>query len=108
MERILKAMNQDVPESKRILELNPEHPIMEVLARMYGEDANNPRLDDYSELLYDQGLLTEGSPVTDPLAVRQAGQRVDGGSGEDASRVIRGGRSPHPVEGAAPLQGGTI
>ena len=30
MERILKAMNQEVPDSKRVLELNPEHPIMQV------------------------------------------------------------------------------
>jgi len=67
MERILKAMNQDVPESKRILELNPDHPIMGVLARMHAEDRSNVKLGDYCELLYDQGLLTEGSPVADPL-----------------------------------------
>jgi molecular chaperone HtpG len=67
MERILKAMNQEVPESKRILELNPEHPVMAVLAEMYAEDPNNGKLNDYSELLYDQGLLTEGSAVADPL-----------------------------------------
>jgi molecular chaperone HtpG len=67
MERILKAMNQDVPESKRILELNPDHPIMQVLARLYGEDKGSAKLGDYCDLLYDQGLLTEGSPITDPL-----------------------------------------
>jgi len=67
MERILKAMNQDVPESKRILELNPDHPIMGALARMYQENSANKKLDDYCDLLYDQGLLTEGSPITDPL-----------------------------------------
>ncbi|HYS44509.1 MAG TPA: molecular chaperone HtpG, partial [Geobacteraceae bacterium] len=67
MERILKAMNQDVPESKRILELNPDHPIMGALARMYQENKENKKLDDYCDLLYDQGLLTEGSPITDPL-----------------------------------------
>ncbi|MCM2357169.1 MAG: molecular chaperone HtpG [Geobacteraceae bacterium] len=67
MERILKAMNQEVPESKRILELNPDHPIMQVLAKLYGEDKESARLGDYSELLYDQALLTEGSPIKDPL-----------------------------------------
>ncbi len=67
MERILKAMNQEVPESKRILELNPDHPIMGALAGMYQEDKENKKLDDYCDLLYDQGLLTEGSPITDPL-----------------------------------------
>ncbi len=67
MERILKAMNQDVPESKRILELNPDHPLMRVLSGMFGKDGSDPRLADYCELLYDQALMTEGSPVRDPL-----------------------------------------
>ncbi len=67
MERILKAMNQDVPESKRILELNPDHPLIAVLAELYEKDKEDPRLTDYGELLLDQALLTEGSPIKDPL-----------------------------------------
>lgn len=67
MERILRAMNQTVPESKRILELNPDHPIMQVMATLFGKDKSNPRLADYCDLLYDQALLTEGSPIADPL-----------------------------------------
>ncbi|HET6421367.1 MAG TPA: molecular chaperone HtpG [Geobacteraceae bacterium] len=67
MERILKAMNQEIPESKRILELNPDHPIMRILNGLYEKDRNNPKLVDYCELLFDQALLTEGSPIRDPL-----------------------------------------
>ena len=67
MERILRAMNQDVPDSKRILELNPDHPIIQVMATLFTKDKANPRLGDYCDLLYDQALLTEGSPITDPL-----------------------------------------
>ncbi|HKZ17833.1 MAG TPA: molecular chaperone HtpG [Geobacteraceae bacterium] len=67
MERILKAMNQDVPESKRILELNPDHAIMQILNRLYEQDRGSGKLADYCELLYDQALLTEGSPIKDPL-----------------------------------------
>jgi molecular chaperone HtpG len=67
MERILKAMNQEVPESKRVLELNPEHPIMQVLSKLFEQDKSNNKLLDYCELLFDQALLTEGSPITDPL-----------------------------------------
>jgi molecular chaperone HtpG len=67
MERLLKAMNQDVPESKRILELNPDHPIMQVLNKMYEQDRENKKLVDFCELLFDQALLTEGSPIQDPL-----------------------------------------
>ena len=67
MERIMKAMNQDVPKSKRILELNPNHPIMQTLGAMYAADKDNAKLADYCELLLDQALLTEGSPIKDPL-----------------------------------------
>lgn len=67
MERILRAMNQDVPESKRILELNPDHTIMQILNKLYGRDSGNAKLADYCEMLYDQALLTEGSPIPDPL-----------------------------------------
>jgi len=67
MERIMKAMNQAVPESKRVLELNPDHPIVRVMGEMYKANANDERLLDYVDLLYDQALLTEGSPIKDPL-----------------------------------------
>jgi len=67
MERIMKAMNQDVPKSKRILELNPGHPVMQVLGKMYATDKADPKLADYCELLLDQALLTEGSAIKDPL-----------------------------------------
>lgn len=67
MERIMKAMNQSVPESKRVLELNPDHPIVKVMGDMHKENSDDLRLLDYADLLYDQALLTEGSPIKDPL-----------------------------------------
>ena len=68
MERIMRAMNQDVPENKRVLELNADHPIVKVMSDMHGTNPDNPRLKDYAGLLYDQALLTEGSPIKDPLS----------------------------------------
>jgi len=67
MERILKSMNQEVPESKRILELNPDHAITKIMQKLFDKDKANSKLDDYCELLFDQALLTEGSPIKDPL-----------------------------------------
>lgn len=67
MERIMKAMNQAVPESKRILELNPDHAILTAMARIHQNNSAAPVLSDYADLLYDQALLTEGSPIKDPL-----------------------------------------
>ena len=67
MERIFKAMNQEMPASKRILELNPSHPLVEALQGCYATDAKDPKLASYAGLLYDQALLTEGSQISDPL-----------------------------------------
>jgi molecular chaperone HtpG len=67
MERIMKAMNQAVPESKRVLELNPDHPILKAMAGIHQQDQSAAALTDYADLLYDQALLTEGSPIKDPL-----------------------------------------
>jgi molecular chaperone HtpG len=66
MERILKMANQKVTASKRILEINPEHPIMKSLQKMYDADAANPKLGDWYHLLVDQALLAEGSEIKDP------------------------------------------
>jgi molecular chaperone HtpG len=66
MERILKMANQKVTASKRILEINPEHPIMKGLQKMYEADNANPKLGDWYKLLVDQALLAEGSEIKDP------------------------------------------
>jgi molecular chaperone HtpG len=66
MERILKMANQKVTASKRILEINPEHPIMKSLQKMYDADSANPKLGDWYRLLVDQALLAEGSEIKDP------------------------------------------
>jgi molecular chaperone HtpG len=68
MERMFKAMNQEVPVSKRILELNPKHALVTSMQQLFDADKANPELQKYAHLLYDQALLTEGSPITDPLA----------------------------------------
>ena len=69
MERIMKAMKQDVPDSKRILELNPDHPLMNRLKDLHKDKSD--QLDDFIELVYNQALLTEGSPVRNPVKFSQ-------------------------------------
>ena len=58
--RILKAVGQDVPAMKPILEVNPAHPIVK---RLRADDA---RLADWAQLLFDQALLAEGGSLEDP------------------------------------------
>ena len=74
MERLLQRMGRDkqtVPAGKRILEVNPEHPVIQSLEKMRARDAANVRLEKMARLLYDQAVITEGSKVKDPLAFAQ-------------------------------------
>ena len=66
LERLFKAMNQDMPSSKRVLELNPDHAIFDILQKKIDKDASDPTITDYIAMLYDTALLAEGSPITDP------------------------------------------
>ena len=66
MERILKMSNQKVPESKRTLEINPDHIIIQRLNALYEADPSNPKLTDWYGVLVDQALLAEGSEIRNP------------------------------------------
>ena len=66
VERLLRAQNADMPAQKRILEINPTHPVVERMNALAGDDAPEAELADWSRLLYDQALVAEGSPPSDP------------------------------------------
>ncbi|MFQ5964098.1 MAG: molecular chaperone HtpG [Candidatus Scalinduaceae bacterium] len=72
MEKLLKSMGQDVPERKRILEINPSHPIFEAMNTIFEKDKNSGVLQEYADLLYDQALLLEGSKPKDSAAFAKA------------------------------------
>ncbi len=73
MERFFARMQRDqpLPASKRILEVNPEHPLVAALEKLLAKDKSDPRLEKYARLLYDQAVILEGSKVKDPLALSQ-------------------------------------
>jgi len=68
LERLLQRMGrgEEVPPSKRILEINPDHPAVQTLNKLVEKDPADPRIDTYVGLLYDQALISEGSRVKDP------------------------------------------
>jgi molecular chaperone HtpG len=68
MQELLRRAGQDVPKVKRVLELNPTHPIVTKLRQLHAVDTNDPRLTLYAELLYGQALLAEGGVLADPAA----------------------------------------
>ena len=72
MERLLKAMGQDVPAIKRILELNPTHPLFGAMNKAFEIDEKSEDLKDYIRLLYDQALVLEGSKPKDAAAFSKA------------------------------------
>ncbi|MEW6761758.1 MAG: molecular chaperone HtpG [Pseudomonadota bacterium] len=63
--RMLKAAGQNAPESKPILEINPNHPLVQ---RLKYEDASGSRFGDWSHILFDQAMLAEGGSLTDPAS----------------------------------------
>ena len=65
MEKLLKSMGQNVPESKRILEINASHPLFEAMNSMFEKDSGNKVLEEYIDMLYEQALLLEGSKPKD-------------------------------------------
>jgi molecular chaperone HtpG len=60
LQRILRSVGQDVPRFKPILEVNPEHPMVQRLKY------EQKRFAEWTELLLDQALLAEGGQLDDP------------------------------------------
>ena len=70
MERLMQRMGRsgEVPPTKRVLELNPDHPAVAALRALQERDAADPRVESMGRLLYDQAVIAEGSRVADPAA----------------------------------------
>jgi molecular chaperone HtpG len=67
IERLLRAQQgADMPIQKRILEINTKHPLIQALVRLLGAAPGDSTLPESIELIYDQALLAEGSPIDDP------------------------------------------
>jgi molecular chaperone HtpG len=64
MEQILQATGQSIPGSKPILEINPDHPIVKKIDAEADEDL----FADWSHILFDQALLSEGGQLDDPAS----------------------------------------
>ena len=64
LERILKASGQAMPEAKRILEVNPKHPLVQRL----DSESDEQKLGNWAAMLFEQALLAEGGRLDDPAA----------------------------------------
>ncbi|SCL26090.1 molecular chaperone HtpG [Micromonospora inyonensis] len=66
LEKMYRAMGQDVPPVKRILELNPTHPLVTGLRKAHEQDGDKEILTETAELLHGMALLAEGGELADP------------------------------------------
>lgn len=66
LEKMYRAMGQEIPHVKRILELNPDHALVTALRDAHTRDSEDGGLTETAELLYGMALLAEGGELADP------------------------------------------
>ncbi|KPA17415.1 heat shock protein 90 [Candidatus Magnetomorum sp. HK-1] len=68
MEKILKSAGQDTPQSKRILEINMDHPVTVKLNEMFKTDKENEKIKSYVNIIFDMAIIGEGGKIENPGA----------------------------------------
>jgi len=64
MQKILKQAGHQLPEIQPVLEVNPDHPLVKRL----NHEAEAKRFEDWTYILFDQAMLSEGGQLEDPAA----------------------------------------
>ncbi|HFU76578.1 MAG TPA: molecular chaperone HtpG, partial [Arcobacter sp.] len=72
MAHMFRQMGQEMPEAKPVLEINPDHEIVQSLNGC----TDDAMIEDISWLLLDQGKLAEGMVVQDPVAFANRLNRI--------------------------------
>jgi molecular chaperone HtpG len=68
LEKMYRAMGQEPPKVKRVLELNPKHALVSGLRAAHEQRADDPALRDTAQLLHGMALLAEGGELAEPAA----------------------------------------
>jgi molecular chaperone HtpG len=68
IEDLLRRSGRDVPQAKRVLEVNPSHPLLMRLVAFHAAHPDDERFRCYAELLHGQAILAEGGTLSDPAA----------------------------------------
>jgi molecular chaperone HtpG len=66
MEKMMKAMWQDVPAQKRVLELNPNNSLIDAMKKEFDSDIKSERLNDIIKYAYNQAILLEWWELENP------------------------------------------
>jgi len=79
MEKIMKASGNVGPDTKRVLELNADHPAITKMKELFEKDKKDMRLKDYSQLLFDMAVIGEGGKIENPSRFnKQVGELLTG------------------------------
>jgi molecular chaperone HtpG len=68
LQELLRRSGREVPKAKRVLELNPSHPLVTRLQTFHAAHPADERFKRYAELLHGQAILAEGGTLPDPAA----------------------------------------
>jgi len=68
LERLLKQHRQLDSAAKRVLEVNPRHPLIAGLAKRLSQNGSSEEVTEAAWLLLDQARIVQGEPVADPAA----------------------------------------
>ncbi|MGW2716520.1 molecular chaperone HtpG [Streptomyces sp. NPDC001492] len=80
LENMYRAMGQEVPPTKRILELNAAHPLVQGLNQAYQEREDRTELVETAELLHGLAVLAEGGQPKEPARfVKLVAERLERG-----------------------------
>src|SRR5699024_7660216 len=66
LEKMYRAMGQELPQMKRILELNPTHPLVTGLRAAHESRPDDAALSDTARLIFGMAVLAEGGELSDP------------------------------------------
>ncbi len=80
MERLMRAMGQEVPVTKRILEINAGHPLIDHLSKRYESDKDTEELGRTAQMVYQLAVLSEGGELADPAGFAKQVASVLSGS----------------------------
>jgi molecular chaperone HtpG len=71
LERLLQKGKGGGPKQRRIMELNPDHPIIQKLHERFKANSDDATLGDSIELLFELALVAEGSEIADPVRLNR-------------------------------------
>jgi len=71
LERLLQKGKGGGPKQRRIMELNPNHPIIQKLNDRFKSNSDDATLGDAIELLFEMALVAEGSEIADPVRLNR-------------------------------------